>query len=75
MVEHLGVLIDTRQMRVFVTDRKVKRMRKMAQEILLHNGTGDWSQWGSCDIPAELLCLCYWLCQWLVSIRGVFTGM
>ena len=35
MVEHLGVLIDTRQMRVFVTDRKVKRMRKMAQEILL----------------------------------------
>jgi hypothetical protein len=35
VVEHLGVLIDTRQMRVFVTDRKVNRMRKMAQEILL----------------------------------------
>jgi hypothetical protein len=35
VVEHLGVLIDTRQMRVFVTDRKVKRMRKIAQEILL----------------------------------------
>jgi hypothetical protein len=35
VLERLGVLIDTRQMRVFVTDRKVQRMLRMAQEILL----------------------------------------
>jgi hypothetical protein len=35
VLEHLGVLIDTRQMRLFVTDLKVQRMRRMAQEILL----------------------------------------
>jgi hypothetical protein len=33
--EHLGVLIDTRQMRVFMTDRKVQKMRKMAKELLV----------------------------------------
>jgi hypothetical protein len=32
---HLGVLIDTRKMWVFVTDRKVQHVRRMAQEILL----------------------------------------
>jgi hypothetical protein len=35
VLEHLGVLIDTRQMRVFVTEQKVVRMRKMAKELLL----------------------------------------
>jgi hypothetical protein len=35
ILEHLGFLIDTRQMRVFVTDSKVQRMRRLAQEILL----------------------------------------
>jgi hypothetical protein len=35
VLEHLGVLIDMRQMRVFVTERKVLRMRKMAIELLL----------------------------------------
>jgi hypothetical protein len=35
VLKHLGVLIDARQMRVFVTDRKVQRMRRMAQEILI----------------------------------------
>jgi hypothetical protein len=35
IVEHLGVVIDTREMRVFVTERKVQRMRKMAKELLL----------------------------------------
>jgi hypothetical protein len=34
-LEHLGILIDLRQMRVFVTERKVLRMRKMAKELLL----------------------------------------
>jgi hypothetical protein len=35
VLEHLGVLLDTRQMRVFVSDRKIQRMRKMARDILL----------------------------------------
>jgi hypothetical protein len=35
VLEHLGVIIGTRQMRVFATDRKAKRMRRMSQEILL----------------------------------------
>jgi hypothetical protein len=35
VLEHLGVLIDTRQMRVFVTERTILRMRKMAKELLL----------------------------------------
>jgi hypothetical protein len=42
-LEHLGVLIDTRQMRVFVTDRKIRTVRKMAQEIMMgRNATGCW---------------------------------
>jgi hypothetical protein len=35
VLEHLDVLIDTRRMRVFVTEQKVLRMRKMAKELLL----------------------------------------
>jgi hypothetical protein len=35
VLEHLGVLIDTHKMRVFVTERKVLRMRNMAKELLL----------------------------------------
>jgi hypothetical protein len=35
VVEHLGVLTDTRQVRVFMTDRKVKKMQKLARELLL----------------------------------------
>jgi hypothetical protein len=35
VLEHLGVLPDTRQTGVFVSDRKIQRMRKMARDILL----------------------------------------
>jgi hypothetical protein len=35
VLEHLDVLIYTRRMRVFVTEQKVLRMRKMAKELLL----------------------------------------
>jgi hypothetical protein len=34
-IEHLGVLLDTRAMRVYATDRKVARMRALAKELLL----------------------------------------
>jgi hypothetical protein len=34
-LEYLGVLIDTQKMRVFVTERKVLRMRRMAKELFL----------------------------------------
>ena len=34
-IEHLGFLIDTKAMRVYVSDRKVRRVRKMASAILL----------------------------------------
>jgi hypothetical protein len=42
VLEHLRVLIGKRKMRVFVKDRKVQRMRQMAQEILLS------TQWNRC---------------------------
>jgi hypothetical protein len=35
VLEHLGDLLDTRQMRVFVSDRQIQRMKKMARDILL----------------------------------------
>jgi hypothetical protein len=34
-VEHLAVMIDTRQVHVFVTGRKLTKMRKMAKELML----------------------------------------
>ena len=34
-LEHLGFLLDTAEMRVFVTDAKVAKLRKLAKELLL----------------------------------------
>lgn len=34
-LEHLGFLLDTEQMRVFVTDAKVAKMRQLSQQLLL----------------------------------------
>jgi hypothetical protein len=34
-IEHLGVLLDITEMRVYVTDKKVERMKRLAKELLL----------------------------------------
>jgi hypothetical protein len=34
-IEHLGVLLDTTEMRVYATDKKVERMKSLAKELLL----------------------------------------
>lgn len=34
-LEHLGMLIDTEKMRVFVTDKKIERVRALAKKILV----------------------------------------
>lgn len=34
-LEHLGFLLDTRELRVFVTDAKVQKLRQQAQQLLL----------------------------------------
>lgn len=48
-IEHLGFLLDTQQMRLFVSDRKVQRVRRMASHVLLRG------QRNRCVVSAEYL--------------------
>jgi hypothetical protein len=57
-VEHLGVLLDTRQMGVFVTEKKEQRIRNMVQEILFCVGSASasWFHWEKLVTAAEWQC-------------------
>lgn len=45
-IDHLGIVIDPEEMTVYMTDRKIGEVSKLAEKVVgVEKGTGSWCRW------------------------------